>query len=140
MTWRKLPATYLFDGVETEGEIVEGDPDPLVASGATEGVAAARGRATGPVRLVRAIEDLDAVAPGDILVAGNIDPGWTPVFPLLGGVVTETGGPLSHGALLAREYGIPAVMGVPGATRRWTEGTVLTVDGSKGSVAETDRP
>ncbi|MCE7885479.1 MAG: hypothetical protein DYH08_16755 [Actinobacteria bacterium ATB1] len=103
MTWRnRLPATYLFDGVETEGEIVEGDPCPLVASGATEGVAAARGRATGPVRLVRTIEDLDAVEPGDILVAGNIDPGWTPVFPLLGGVVTETGGTLSHGALLAR--------------------------------------
>lgn len=141
MTWRnRLPATYLFDGVETEGEIVEGDPCPLVASGATEGVAAARGRATGPVRLVRTIEDLDAVEPGDILVAGNIDPGWTPVFPLLGGVVTETGGTLSHGALLAREYGIPAVMGVPGATGRWLAGTILTVNGSKGTVAETDRP
>ncbi|MCC7078108.1 MAG: phosphoenolpyruvate synthase [Acidimicrobiia bacterium] len=138
LTWRnRLPATYLFDGVETEGEIVEGDPLDAVPGSATDGVGAARGLAAGPVRVVRAIEDLDAVEPGDILVAGNIDPGWTPVFPLLAGVVTTTGGPLSHGALLAREYGIPAVMGVPGATERWVDGTHVAVDGSAGTVVET---
>jgi pyruvate,water dikinase len=77
---------------------------------------------------------LDQVQPGEILVAENIDPGWTSVFPLLGGLVTETGGVLSHGALLAREYGIPAVMGVRNATRRFSTGMEATVDGSTGRV------
>lgn len=68
-------------------------------------------------------------------MAHNIDPGWTSVFPLLAALVTETGGVLSHGALLAREYGIPAVMGVSGATARWHEGEQVTVDGSRGAVS-----
>ncbi|MBX7161733.1 MAG: phosphoenolpyruvate synthase [Acidimicrobiia bacterium] len=137
--WRKwrdrMPATYLFDGVETEGEVVEGDPAPGVVQGATDGVGAAHGAATGPVRVVHAIADLARVEPGDVLVAHNIDPGWTSVFPLLAALVTETGGVLSHGALLAREYGIPAVMGVSGATARWHEGEQVTVDGSRGAVS-----
>ena len=74
------------------------------------------------------LADLARVESGDVLVAHNIDPGWTSVFPLLAGLVTETGGVLSHGALLAREYGIPAVMGVPGATSRWRDGDRVTVE------------
>lgn len=136
--WRKwrdrLPATFLFDGVETEGEIVEGDPVPGGPEQEPGGVGASRGAAAGPVRVVRSIADLAGVEAGDVLVAHNIDPGWTSVFPLLAGLITETGGVLSHGALLAREYAIPAVMGVTGATTRWHDGEHITVDGSRGRV------
>ncbi len=62
-------------------------------------------------------------------------PAWTPLFAIVAGVVTETGGPLSHPAITAREYGIPAVVAVKGATRRISEGQLVTVDGAAGTVA-----
>jgi len=133
----RLPATFLFDDVETEGEIVEGDPPPGPRR-CEEGLGASRGRALGVAKVVLSPADLDQVNVGDILVARNIDPGWTSVFPLLGGLVTETGGILSHGALLAREYGIPAVMGVRAATSRLEDGQLLEIDGSAGSVRACD--
>jgi pyruvate,water dikinase len=73
--------------------------------------------------------------PGDILVARATDPAWTAIFPLVRGVVLEIGGQLSHGAIIAREYGIPAVLSVPDATGRIREGQRLTVDGTAGRVA-----
>jgi pyruvate,water dikinase len=75
------------------------------------------------------------VAPGEILVTPSTDPGWTPLFLTAGGLVMEMGGANSHGAVVAREYGIPAVVGVPGATARITTGQQLTVDGTSGVVA-----
>ena len=142
--WKnRLPATYLFDDVETEGELAEGDPSSDHASasasaptenGAGVGIGAARGEATGRLRVLSDISELGDVQPGDILVAVNIDPGWTNVFPLLNGIITETGGLLSHGALLAREYGIPAVMGIPNATTRFRSGEVVKLDGTAGTV------
>ena len=90
------------------------------------------------MRVLRDAFELDRVERGEILVAENIDPGWTGVFPLIAGLVTETGGLLSHGALLAREYGIPAVMGVRAATRRFETGTWVEIDGSTGSIVEVD--
>jgi pyruvate,water dikinase len=134
--WRdRLPATYLYDGVETEGEEVEGDPKPSTeAEDGREGLGASRGVAQGPLRVLRNVGSLHEIEAGDILVAENIDPGWTSVFPLLGGLVTETGGLLSHGALLAREYGIPAVMGVRDATRRFETGQRMRIDGARGTL------
>ncbi len=137
--WRgRLPATYLYDDVETEGEVVEGDPDPDAEANASDGLGASRGVAKGRLRVLRDVAALDQVEPGDILVAENIDPGWTSVFPLLSGLVTETGGLLSHGALLAREYGIPAVMGVRDATRRFETGGMVEIDGASGRIVELD--
>ena len=72
--------------------------------------------------------------PGDILVTRATDPGWTPVFPLVGGLVLEEGGQLSHGAIVAREYGIPAVVGVADATTRLTTGQRVRIDGAAGTV------
>lgn len=136
--WKdRLPATYLFDGVETEGEIVEGKAGrPSESSGedANVGLGASRGSARGSARVVTHVDDLENIEPGEILVAETIDPGWTSVFPLLGGLITETGGLLSHGALLAREYGIPAVMAIPDATTRIETGALIEIDGSAGSV------
>ena len=75
-----------------------------------------------------------ALKPGEILVAPSTDPGWTPLFLTAGGLVMEMGGAMSHGAIVAREYGIPAVVGVPSATERIETGQALTVDGSAGTV------
>jgi pyruvate,water dikinase len=74
------------------------------------------------------------VEPGEILVAPSTDPGWTPLFLTAGGLVMEMGGANSHGAVVAREYGIPAVVGVPNATARITTGQRIAVDGSAGTV------
>jgi len=134
--WKdRLPSTYLYDDVETEGEVLEGDPVPGArVVDPNHGLGAARGVTTGRLRVLKEIRQLDQVQGGEILVAENIDPGWTSVFPLLGGLITETGGVLSHGALLAREYGIPAVMGVSDATKRFETGMRVTLDGSTGRV------
>jgi phosphohistidine swiveling domain-containing protein len=73
--------------------------------------------------------------PGEILVAPSTDPGWTPLFLTAGGLVMEMGGMMSHGAVVAREYGIPAVVGVANATERIATGDTITVDGSTGVVS-----
>jgi phosphohistidine swiveling domain-containing protein len=75
--------------------------------------------------------------PGEILVAPSTDLGWTPLFLTAGGLVMEMGGAMSHGSIVAREYGIPAVVGVLGATEQIQTGQVLTVDGSAGTVRVT---
>jgi pyruvate,water dikinase len=98
------------------------------------GSACSPGRVRGPARVVRRIEDAGRVRPGDVLVAPFTDPGWTPVFPRIAAVVTETGGLLSHAAVIARECGIPAVLAVRDATRTIRDGDVIEVDGHRGTV------
>ena len=92
-----------------------------------------RARSPRPARVV-----LDPVGahlePGEILVAPSTDPGWTPLFLTAGALVMEMGGANSHGAVVAREYGIPAVVGVPGATALIETGEIVTVDGAAGQV------
>ena len=85
-------------------------------------------------RLVESISEAATLAPGEILVTRGTDPGWTPVFPLTSGLVLETGGLLSHGAIIAREYGVPAVINVPGALSTITNGQMIEVDGTNGWV------
>ena len=72
--------------------------------------------------------------PGEILVAPSTDPGWTPLFLIAGALVMETGGAMAHGAIVAREYGIPAAVGVVGATTLIAGGQELIVDGTNGTV------
>ncbi|HVM02474.1 MAG TPA: PEP-utilizing enzyme, partial [Acidimicrobiales bacterium] len=76
----------------------------------------------------------DRPAPGDVLVTRTLDPGLAPVLAGLGGLVAETGSVLSHLAILARELGVPTVVGVPGALERFPPGTVVVVDGTAGEV------
>ena len=99
-----------------------------------KGVAASAGKVTGPARILRGPEDFDQMRPGDVLVAGTTTPAWTPLFAMASAVVTDIGGPLSHGSIVAREYGIPAVMGTGVATKRIHSGQSITVDGTKGEV------
>lgn len=98
------------------------------------GSPASIGLAHGPACIVRSPSDFHLLRPGDILVCPYTDPTWTPLFSVAVAVVAETGGPLSHAAIVAREYGIPAVLGVAGATNL-QPGSELVVDGSKGTVS-----
>ncbi|MBN1886887.1 MAG: hypothetical protein JW850_02820 [Thermoflexales bacterium] len=105
------------------------------AAGLLKGVAASAGQVTAPACVLRGPEDFSSMRPGEVLVAATTTPAWTPLFAMASAVVTDIGGPLSHGSIVAREYGIPAVMGTGVATRRIQSGQVITVDGSAGTVA-----
>ena len=89
---------------------------------------------TAPACVLHGPDDFDQMRPGDILVADITTPAWTPLFAMASGVVTNIGGPLSHGSIVAREYGIPAVLGTGVATKRIQSGQVITVDGDAGQV------
>ena len=99
-----------------------------------QGIGTSSGTATGIARLIRGPEEFESLAPGEVLVALGTDPGWTPLFRRVSAVVTEIGGVLNHSSVIAREYRIPAVVGVSGATRRIRTGDRVTVDGSRGVV------
>ncbi|MDX3108438.1 PEP-utilizing enzyme, partial [Nonomuraea angiospora] len=111
---------------------------PDAPAGALAGTPGSRGTATGAARIVRGPGDFARVHPGDILVCPFTDPAWTPLLRIAAGVVTETGGVLSHAAIVARELGIPAVLGVPDATGRLHDDTVITIDGTTGAVTTRD--
>ncbi|MFR9806140.1 PEP/pyruvate-binding domain-containing protein [Pseudonocardia sp. RS010] len=98
------------------------------------GTPGAHGTVTGIARILHGPADFPRVQPGDIAVCPYTDPAWTPLFRIAAAVVTETGGALSHAAIVAREYGIPAVLGIPHATTRIQDGTRITVNGTEGTV------
>ncbi|MGH3994815.1 MAG: PEP-utilizing enzyme, partial [Pseudonocardiaceae bacterium] len=127
---RQVPRIMLSDGSVPEALA---RPGQEVVEGQLAGTPASAGTVTAIARVV-----LDPVGahlePGEILVAPSTDPGWTPLFLTAGGLVMEMGGANSHGAVVAREYGIPAVVGVPDATLRITTGQRITVHGATGIV------
>jgi len=98
------------------------------------GVPASPGRGTGPVRVIRGAEEFDHLQPGEILVAPLTAPAWTPLFTRAAAVVTDVGSAASHASIIAREYGIPAVVGCGDATARLRTGMRVTVDGTAGNV------
>jgi pyruvate,water dikinase len=104
------------------------------AAGRLRGIAASGGTATGRVRVALTAEDGADLEPGEILVAPFTDPGWTPLFTVAGAIVMDLGGLLSHGAIVAREYGIPAVVNARRATTTLRTGQTVTVDGDTGEV------
>lgn len=99
-----------------------------------KGVAASPGSVTAPASVLHGPADFGQMKAGDVLVAAITTPAWTPLFARASAIVTDVGGPLSHGSIVAREYGIPAVLGTGAATRRIRSGQVITVDGSAGVV------
>lgn len=128
MRRRHIPRVLLSDGTEPEA-VHHGAP----AEGDLVGTPASAGTITGIARVV--MDPVGAhLEPGEILVAPSTDPGWTPLFLTAGGLVMEMGGANSHGAVVAREYGIPAVVGVREAVTRIKTGERITVDGSTGAV------
>lgn len=109
-------------------------PQPSSNPDELRGTPGSRGVATGPARVARTLDDARALLPGEILVTVTTMPPWTPLFGVAAAVVTESGGPLSHCAIVAREYGIPAVVGTFGATAAIVTGQQITVDGGSGVV------
>jgi pyruvate,water dikinase len=126
---RQIPRLLLSDGrafyegmreAETDGQVVSGSP---VSAGNVEG-------------LVRVVLDPRQanLQPGEILVCPGTDPSWTPLFLTAAGLIMEVGGMMTHGAVVAREYGIPAIVGVDQATRRLHTGQRIRMDGSTGRI------
>lgn len=109
-----------------EGEVQAGD--------AIQGTPLSRGVAVGPARVARTLAEAAAMQPGEILVTPFTDVGWTPFFGRAAGLATEIGSVLSHGAVVAREYGLPAIAGLPGVTRRFKTGDMLRLDGNTGEL------
>ncbi|WP_235835463.1 MULTISPECIES: PEP/pyruvate-binding domain-containing protein [Arthrobacter] len=98
------------------------------------GVGASGGKVTAPARVLGGPADFDRMEPGDVLVARMTTPAWTSLFAMASAVVTDVGGPLSHSSIVAREYGIPAVLGTAVATSRIESGQLIRVDGDAGTV------
>ncbi|WP_233204293.1 PEP/pyruvate-binding domain-containing protein [Halegenticoccus soli] len=118
----------------SEGEAVRGQVDRgMVPEGALVGTGVSSGVVEGVARVVRD-PAAATVERGEILVAPSTDPGWTPLFLNAAGLVSEVGGSVSHGALVAREYGLPAVVSVPDATKRIRTGQRIRLDGTRGTV------
>jgi pyruvate,water dikinase len=117
-------------------DLVIGDEPSVAPPGADvlRGIACCPGIAEGVARVLLDPGQARELRPGEILVAPHTDPGWTPLFLTCRGVVTEVGGFLSHGATVAREYGIPTVANVKGATTRITSGDIIRIDGATGQV------
>jgi pyruvate,water dikinase len=118
----------------SEGEVVAGKYKRVeVPDGALVGLAVSAGTIEGRARVMLDMAEADLEA-GDILVTAYTDPSWTPVFLLIAGLVTEVGGLMTHGAVIAREYGLPAVVGVERATRLIRDGQQIRVHGTAGYI------
>jgi pyruvate,water dikinase len=128
------PMTQLADLPRKSGrETVTVKPGDVLA-GAPASAGVARGRA----RVVTSTSQIAAFEPGEILVAPQTDPSWTPLFMVAAGVVVDVGALISHAMIVSRELGIPCVAGVGDATSRIPDGTLLEVDGSSGKVTVLD--
>ena len=125
-----------------EGEYIDSNTVSVAAGSAAgdddssemRGTPACAGRATGRATVLRDVTEASRLSQGDILVTRQTDPGWGPVFFLISGLVIERGGMLSHGAIIAREFGIPCVVGVRDAMNRIADGATITVDADAGAV------
>ena len=125
MIWKFGPFD-LSKAFQPKENIVEGE--------GIEGFAVSPGRVTAPASVILSAADFEKMRPDSILVCPTTTPAWTPLFTQARGLVTDIGGVLAHGSIVAREYGIPAVMGTTVATTRIQDGQVITVDGTAGTV------
>jgi rifampicin phosphotransferase len=142
--WRKIPAPPLIGmdyGPPPDNPVTRAlnrffSPPKGPSAVATEvpGNPGSRGKVKGTARVIMTIADSGRLEFGDILVTATTSPPWTPLFATAGGIVTDTGGELSHCAIVAREYGIPAVVGATGATSTIKDGSLIEVDGDTGMV------
>lgn len=129
--WSHLPIPWALDA---EKRPIEERPRERSDGRVLRGLAASSGRVTALARVITDLRQADTMREGEILVAPFTDPGWTPLFPLSAAIVTDLGGLLSHGAVVAREYGVPAVVNTGVATSVIRTGDRITVDGSAGTV------
>ncbi len=137
-SWRAVPAKYRSTvGAALWAVAVAESAHPVADSGdgLLVGTPGSPGTATGPVRIIRSIAEFDRVQSGDIVVCPTAVAAWSPIFGSIAALVTERGGPLSHPATLAREYGLPAVLSLANATSILEDGSRVTVDGGSGTIA-----
>jgi pyruvate,water dikinase len=118
-----------------------GIPEPAISSSQPvdrtdilQGIPVSAGIVTGRAHVINTLSDAEKLAPGEIMIASYTDIGWTPYFSTISGLITEIGSTLSHGAVVAREYGIPAVVSVRGAKNYIRTGDTLTLDGKRGVI------
>lgn len=123
----------------TDNRGVSFDPPPSDSGdhALLQGIPTSRGQVTATARIVKDLAHIERVNAGDILIANSTDPGWTPVFAVISGVIVETGGMLSHSSCLAREYGFPAVQ-LEGALSSIPDGATIELDGNTGRVRITE--
>jgi rifampicin phosphotransferase len=124
-----LPVGSKYMGMDVAKLTSGGGDENLI-----KGFGSSQGKVTAPARVLLGPQDFDQMRPGDVLVAPITTPAWTPLFAMASAIVTDIGGPLSHSSIVAREYGIPAVLGTGVATRRIRSGQIITVDGTAGTV------
>src|SRR5690606_12645898 len=122
----RTPPRYV---IEVPGRPPRAVHAPAAASGLLTGVPGSSGQRPSRARVLRGMGDAARLAPGEVLVARVVNAAWTPLFTIAGAVVSEVGGVLSHGAIVAREYGLPAVFGVAGASAAIPDGALVCVDG-----------
>ena len=127
----EVPDTIRDWETMSRGSVPSGRCD---GTGPLSGMPISAGSVVGHIRLVRSVTDWHKVTPGDIIVAPVIDPGMAPLFGIAGGLIVEMGGTLSHGAIIAREYGLPTVANVEGAMTRLPEGRRVMLNAETGTV------
>ena len=106
-----------------------------IHEGVIKGLPACAGLIKAPVKVLKSIHEISKLNKGDILVTQQTDPGWIYAFPIISGLIVERGGMLSHGAIVAREFGIPAVVGVANITKELKDGQIVTLDGNQGIIS-----
>ena len=120
----------------TPPQIIYGDQPPPITSHAghtLRGIPTSKGFYKGRVRVIKSIQEFHKLKKGEVLVIPYSDVGWTPLFTRAGAIIAESGGFLSHSSIIAREYGIPAIVSVPDACQL-KDGTLVTVDGFQGEI------
>lgn len=131
-------ARVLMEALLWSNEVImavdHGESEDAAGASTVRGIAASPGRYSGAVRVVMDETEFHKVRPGDVLVCPITSPVWSVMFPMLGAIVTDTGGVLSHPAIIAREYSIPAVVATGSGTTRFQDGQTVTVDGNTGSA------
>lgn len=118
-------------------EVYFGHPFPIINTtqhGNNKGTIVSQGKVQGKVKIVRTLEEADKLEKGDIMVCEYTDIGWSPYFVIIGGIITEIGSPLSHGAVVAREYGIPAIVNLNGAMNKFEDNQEVLIDTSQEEV------
>jgi pyruvate,water dikinase len=122
-------------------EVSFGIPEPLeqeidieIQEGQLKGIPVSSGIAEGRARIIHSLADAEKLMEGEIMVASFTDIGWTPYFSIISGLITEIGSPLSHGAVVAREFGIPAIVGAKGARRFLSDGDLVRLNGNRGII------
>ncbi len=122
-------------------EVSFGIPEPMeqehdidVREGQLQGIPVSSGIVEGRARIIHTLADAEKLMEGEIMIASFTDIGWTPYFSIISGLITEIGSPLSHGAVVAREYRIPAIVSVKGARRFFKDGDLVHLDGNRGIV------